>query len=254
MRVKKNKNMKNKILNAKTVFLLAATVLFCLLAAAGETTAQTNKRRTRRNTVPIVRPTPLPQSGVPLIVSRAEDYQNENQTVVTEAAPTQAGPETLDEKVEKYNSRVKDLNSRVKSLESSQKNEYDEKQKRLLLNLDILSRAEQRAESLRKQLFELVEKENSVRTRLEQIEYDARPEIVDRVAALSGSMRPEELRDQRRKSLESEKRNLETLLAQIQSSRAALEDSVQKADSLVEKVRSKFEKDIDNALAEDKQD
>lgn len=241
--------MKNKVLNAKAIFLLATAILVCFFAVS-ETAAQANKRRTRRATLPIVQPTPLPQSGVPLIVSRAEEYQSENQPAVTENVPTNT--ETLDEKVEKYNSRVKDLNTRVKSLESTQKNEYDEKQKRLLLNLDILSRAEQRAESLRKQLFDLVEKENSVRTRLEQIDFEARTEMVDRAAALSGSLRPEEIRDQRKKSLEVEKRNLESLLTQIQTSRTTLEENVQKADSLVEKVRSKLEKEIDDALAEDK--
>jgi len=245
--------MKIKILRAKTVFLLTIAALFCLFMTANETTAQTNKRRTKRNTLPVVQPTPLPQQTVPTIVSRAEDYQNENQTFVTEIPQTQAEAETLDQRVDKFNDSIKEIKSRVKSLESSQKNEYDEKQRRLLLNLDILSRAEQRAESLRKQLFELVEKENSLRTRLEQIEYDARPEIVDRAAALSGSLRPEEIRDQRRKSLEVEKRNLESLLSQIQTSRTALELNVQKADSLVEKVRFKLEKEIDDALAEDKE-
>ena len=245
--------MKIKILRAKTVFLLTIAALFCLFMTAIETTAQTNKRRTKRNTLPVVQPTPLPQQTVPTIVSRAEDYQNENQTFVTEIPQTQAEAETLDQRVDKFNDSIKEIKSRVKSLESSQKNEYDEKQRRLLLNLDILSRAEQRAESLRKQLFELVEKENSLRTRLEQIEYDARPEIVDRAAALSGSLRPEEIRDQRRKSLEVEKRNLESLLSQIQTSRTALELNVQKADSLVEKVRFKLEKEIDDALAEDKE-
>ena len=249
--VRKNKIMKIKILKAKTIFLLSAAALFCLFVTAIETTAQTNKRRTRRNTLPVVQPTPVPQSSVPLVVSRAEDYQNENQVVVTEVPPT--ATETLDERVDKFNNRVKDLNTRVKTLESSQKNEYDEKQKRLLLNLDILSRAEARAESLRKQLFEIIEKENSVRTRLEQIEYDSRPEIVDRSAALSGSLRPEEIRDQRKKSLDVEKRNLNSLLTQIQTNRTALEESVQKADLLVETVRSKFEKEIDKALAEDEE-
>ncbi len=250
---KKNKDMKIKILRAKTVFLLTIAALFCLFVTANETTAQTNKRRTKRNPIPVVQPTQQPQFGVPLIVSRAEDYPNQNQTIVTEVPQAQTEAENLEEKVDKFNNRVKDLNSRVKSLESSQKNEYDEKQKRLLLNLDILSRTEQRAESLRKQLFELVEKENSLRTRLEQIEYDARPEIVDRAAALSGSLRPEEIRDQRKKSLDVEKRNLVSLLSQIQTSRAALEENVQKADLLVEKVRFKLEKEIDDALAEDKE-
>lgn len=244
--------MKYKFSGAKTILLAAAAVLFCLFVSTVDATAQTSRRRTRRSALLIVAPTPLPQQSVPTVVSRAEDYQNENQTTVVESPST--APETIDEKVDKFSDGMKKLNSRVKSLESVQKNEYDEKQKRLLLNLDILSRAEQRAESLRKQLFEIVEKENSLRTRLEQIEFDARPEMVDRVAALSGSLRPEEMRDQRKKSLDIEKRNLDSLLAQIQTSRAALELNVQRADSLVEKVRFKLEKEIDDALAEEKEE
>lgn len=242
--------MKHKFSNAKTVFLAAAAILFCLFISTVDATAQTNRRRARRNTLPVVSPTPLPQQTVPTIVSRAEDYQNENQTIVDEVPAVEPGNSS--EKAGSFGDEMKALNSRVKSLESSKKNEYDEKQKRLLLNLDILSRAEQRAESLRKQLFEIIEKESSLRTQLEQTEFDARPEMVDRAAAMSGSLRPEEIRDRRKKSLDVEKRNLESLLSQIQTNRATLELSVQKADSLVEKVRFKLEKEIDDALAEDK--
>ncbi len=41
---------------------------------------------------------------------------------------------------------------------------------------------------------------------------------------------------------------------QIQISRVTREESVRRADLLVEKVRSKLEKEIDDALAEDKKD
>jgi len=183
----------------------------------------------------------------PVIISRAEDIPSENQPVVTEVA--QPLTETVDDKIDASDKRIKELTTRIKSLESTQKNEYDEKQKRLLLNLDILTRAEQRAESLRKQLYELTEKENSVKTRLEQVEYNLRPEMVERSATFSGSLRPEEIRDQRKKSLDAERKNSDALLTQIQNNRAVLELSVQKADLLVEKVRTKLEKEIDDALA-----
>ena len=141
----------------------------------------------------------------------------------------------------------------MKSLESTQKNEYDEKQKRLLLNLDILTRAEQRAESLRKQLYELTEKENSVRSQIERVEFNLRPDMIERSATFAGSLRPEEIRDQNKKSLETEKEKLNSLLLQIQTNRANLEENVQKADALVEKVRSRTEKDIDDALTDENQ-
>jgi len=132
------------------------------------------------------------------------------------------------------------------------KNGYDEKQKTLLLNLDILTRAEQRSESLRKQRFELIEKENTIQTRLDQIEYDVRPEMVERSVALTGSLRPEELRENRAKSLEAEKQKLTTLLTEVQNMRASLEVSVKNADDLVERLRTKLEKDIDSAISDDK--
>jgi hypothetical protein len=128
---------------------------------------------------------------------------------------------------------------------------YDEKQKRLMMNLDILTRAEQRTESLRKQLFEMIEKENTVKTRLDQIEYDARPEMIDRSAQLVGSLRPEEIRNNRRKSLDAERTNLQALLNEIQINRANLNTNLLRADAMVEKLRTKLEKEIDDALIEE---
>ena len=245
--------MKSAIYHLKpqTVFAFVA-VLFCLLIFTSATDAQTNRRRVSR---PTVSPTPTTTSQtVPEIVSRASDYPNTNQIIVPETPPVETSAETLDEKIDKFNTRLKEMNSRLKSLESTQKNEYDEKQKRLLLNLDILTRAEQRAESLRKQLYELVEKENSVKSQLERIDFNLRPEMIERSANFAGSLRPEEIRDQNKKSLETEKAKLEALLTQIQTNHANLEENVQKADALVEKVRSRTEKDIDDALTDEKPD
>lgn len=241
-----------KLKSTKLNFIAGFAVLFSLFVFVCETDAQNSKRKPRRTLTPIVSPTPVPQQTVPVIVSRAEDFQSENRLYVPDNQQTPINSGNASEKTEDVGDRISELNTRIKSLESTKENKYDEKQKRLLLNLDILSRSEQRAESLRKQLFELVEKENNVRTRLEQISFDARPEMVDRSAAFSGSLRPEEIREQRKKSLDAEKRNAETLLTQIQTSRAKLEETVQRADTLVEKVRYKLEREIEEALLDDK--
>jgi predicted nucleic acid-binding Zn-ribbon protein len=149
---------------------------------------------------------------------------------------------------------LEELGRRIKNLEagtstaSSRKPDPDEKQKRLLLNLDILTRAEQRSESLRKQVFDMMEKESNIRTRLDSLEYDLRPEMIERNASMVGTLRPEEIRDSRKKSLQSEKTNLQNLLTQIQTTRASLEISLARAEELVEKLRLKFEKEIDTAL------
>lgn len=237
--------------NFRVKFVFAAWILFCFFATATTADAQKKKRKTNQNTQPIV--SSVPVQTLPVIISRAEDIPSENQTVVVQVPAPQEPPiETVDDKIDASNKRIKELNTRIKTLESNQKNEYDEKQKRLLLNLDILSRAEQRAESLRKQLFEIIEKESTVNSRLDQLKYDSRAENIERSAAFAGSLRPEELRDQRKKSLEAERKNLEALLTQIQNNRAVLQLSVDKADLLVEKVRTRMEKDIDDALADEK--
>ncbi len=243
MKNESNKGILLKISSASIALLLGVFVM------AFSVEAQVPRRNNQPS--PKVTPTPIVDSTLPVIISRAQDIPSESRAV--EIPPQTVQSANLEEKLDKFSERMTEMNDRLKSLESTQKNEYDEKQKRLLLNLDILTKTEQRAESLRKQLYDLVEKENSVRTRLEQVNIDLQPAMIERSAALAGSLRPEEIREQRQKALEAEKNNLQTLLSQMQASRASLEENVNKADLLVEKVRAKTEREIDDALADDKE-
>ena len=151
--------------------------------------------------------------------------------------------------------KLKELQSRIKKLETVQttdkKSTYEEKQKLLLTNLDILTKAEQRSESIRKQRFELVEKENTMKSRIDQIDIDLRPEAIERSLSMTGSLRPEELREARRKTLESEKRNLQNLLNEVVATRTRLDGDLLRSDALVEKLRQKLEQDIEAALVDD---
>lgn len=246
--------MENKFL--KLSFFTA--ILFCLFVSIFDANAQTTRRKKKRaNQTPVVSPALPPNSTS--VVSRNDQYLDGNQIILGENPQTQTTGETVnppaetptEETSEQLKTRIKELSSRLKKLEAKQPNEYDEKQKRLLLNLDILTRAESRAESLRKQLFEMLEKENTIKSRLDQIEIDSRSETIDRTVAMIGSLHPEEIRDQRKKSLEAERSNMQSLLTQIQTNRQTLETNVEKADFLVEKIRLKLDKDIDDALATD---
>ncbi|MBK8304263.1 MAG: hypothetical protein IPK98_12965 [Chloracidobacterium sp.] len=99
--------------------------------------------------------TPKPMATPPIlsgaeIISRADDL-TEFETVKPTPLKTPSNTNT-------NAANIKELNERLKKLEGNQSSTYDEKQKRMLLNLDILTRAEQRSDSLRKQLFEMIEK------------------------------------------------------------------------------------------------
>lgn len=241
-------HFKNKYSNLSKIFLAVFVVSLCLIGSS-EANAQTTRKK--RSSIPQPVGTPVPTSTliIPEIVRRSDETDLTNSTFLNENNQAVEDTEDVDALKEKVNA----LNAKIRSLEAGNKTEADAKEKKLLLNLDILSRAEQRSESLRKQLFEVIEKENAVKARIDQIVYDMRPEMIDRNVAFAGSLRPEDVRDARRKSLESEKMNLESLLAQIQSNRSKLEQSVERADYLVEKIRLKFEKEIDDALVDEDQ-
>lgn len=241
--------------NSTVKLTSCAAALFLMLgffAFAEPADAQTRKKRTKRQTAKQT-PQPVPQSTMPVVISRADQYSDQNQQLITGNTETQTAVETetpAQMETETVEEKLARLNSRVRELEGSKQKAYEERQRRLLMNLDILTRAETRAESLRKQLFELIEKENSIRTKLETLEYDLRPEVIERQVAFAGSLRPEELRDARKRNLEAEKRNLTTLLIDLQATRSSLEQNVQRADQMVEKLRNVLEKDIDDALNE----
>ena len=116
-------------------------------------------------------------------------------------------------------------------------------------NLDILTRAEQRAESMRRQLLEMTEKETAYRTRLMQLDEELRPESIDRSLSGVGTTRTTELRDLRRRQVDNERRGVESLLGQATVNRVRLEDEVKQADVLVARIRRRLlpiiEREID---------
>ncbi len=154
----------------------------------------------------------------------------------------------LRKSLQTLNSRLREISEKVSASGTNQGGSADEKQNRIAFNLDILTRAEQRAEILRKQLLELIEKETSLRSRLVQIEEDMRPENIERTMTLLGSTRTVEIRDARRRVLENERKGFESLLNQTAQIRIRLEDDVRQADSMVFKIRQRIFPLIDKEI------
>ncbi len=220
---------------------LAACVVFIgVVGFVGSADGQTSKKK-KTATAPVVI---APVATEPVVISRADD-EPQTQTIPE--------PTPVPEVSASSGAGVADLENRIRTLETLNAKDADAKQKRLLLNLDILTRAEQRSETLRKQIFDLLEKESDIRSKMDRVDYELRPESIDRNIAFAGSLRPEELRATRRKSLESEKANLQTLVNEIIRTRGNLEATLVRSDALVEKLRTKLEKEIDIALEDDQQ-
>ncbi|HEY0173013.1 MAG TPA: hypothetical protein VGB98_18510 [Pyrinomonadaceae bacterium] len=160
----------------------------------------------------------------------------------------------LRKSLQTLNTRLRDISEKMFGPDAPTKpgEGADDRQKRIAQNLDLLSRTEQRAETLRKQLIELTEKETAFRTRMMQIDEDMRPDSIDRSVMMVGSLgstRTSEMRDTRRRVLDNERRGVESLLNQTSQSRARLEEDVRQADALVARLRMRLlpliEKEID---------
>lgn len=223
----------------KDIGILAAmTALgFVCLAGIDDASAQT-RTPTRPAGRATPTPTPRPLSGEAIIISRAEDLAAADR------------PDDEDEQETRSSDTVEELRLRIAALEAERSKDTDAIQRRLMMNLDILSKSEQRSDLLRKQLFEMIEKENSVVSKLDSLQIDIRPEMIERSVAVAGSLRPEELRESRRRQLESEINNLQSLLTEIRRNRSSLELNLQKADDLTERLRNRVEREIEKALDE----
>jgi hypothetical protein len=154
----------------------------------------------------------------------------------------------LRKSVQTLNQRLREISDKVVAPGSSQSGPSSGPTNRLSLNLEILTKAEQRAEALRKELLERIEREASLRSRLAQNDEDIRPENIERALNPIGTTRTVEMRDTRRRVLENERRGFDALLMQISQSRARLEEDVKQADALVTRLRQRILPLIDREI------
>jgi hypothetical protein len=92
--------------------------------------------------------------------------------------------------------------------------------------------AAQNAENLRAQLRDAQMKEAELQYRLNQLDFELKPENIERYFAGVGSVHPEELREQRRRQLQLEKDAITRQLQSLGESKTRLESAITRADSL----------------------
>jgi DNA repair exonuclease SbcCD ATPase subunit len=213
-----------------------------------ESDAQTRrKKRTRRSTKPAVaRPvitnptiTPAqdktPATGDVKIISTADaniDPAEPAPAKKPRITTTQASPEDMQQTITDLSKQVNRLADKLGEMQEDD---------RYQLELERLTRAEQRAEQLRMQLIDVQSKIADMESKLEEIEYAIKPENIERATQVYGSTRPEEARETRRRQLESERARLKAQLRILSTSQARLEVSVANADSEVDLLRAKLQ-------------
>ncbi|MFN0141165.1 MAG: hypothetical protein ACKVQW_13885 [Pyrinomonadaceae bacterium] len=127
---------------------------------------------------------------------------------------------------------------------------FNEKQQKLILGMELLQRAEARLAVLQKSQIELTEKLNETRAKLAQNEIDLRPRNIDRSFAMEGTTELQELRENKRERLQTERTNLTTLAQQIQLNLAEATEAVRDAQGLVNRLRRLYLPQIEREIYE----
>jgi len=240
--------MQNQFIR-KAALLVAVLVAisFCLIDADAQTR---RKRRTRRVARPVITNpviTPAeeqkPTERGDKIISTADetpDPQADETTETPETKPkkakTAAKPaadgEDIQQTINSLSNQVDRLNDKL-----GQMQETDQ----ALMDMERLSRAEQRAEALRSQQVEVESKLADLQSRLEDTEYNLKPENIEREMATFGSTRPEVARDARRRKLESDRARILAQIKILENSRVRLESAVATADAECDLLRRRLE-------------
>jgi len=105
---------------------------------------------------------------------------------------------------------------------------------------DHLVQEEQRVENLQAQLVAVREKEAGLQSRFEELGEQLRPENIDQLQ-ISGSLRPEQVREATRRRLTSEQNRLRAQLDLLQQSRTRLQSSLSVTELLVQSLRMKMQ-------------
>lgn len=235
-------------------FFRQIALLIVVLVAVGvcfiNAGAQRRKRHTRRaaNAAATPTPTPIPDDPAdpsdPKIISTADQTGSGTQTGRS-SRPRPASTPPPESDSEALRRTITDLSGQLNKL--NDKLNQVEEQQRSLVDLERLSRAEQRAETFRVQLRDVQQKESDIQGQLDQIEYALQPENIERAVGMMGTTHPEEVRDQRRRQLEAQRTKLKAQYDQLEQSRVRLEAAIATADQEVTALRARI--DAGNAEA-----
>jgi chromosome segregation ATPase len=209
--------------------------------------AQKRKRRSRKARPAAALPTPSPDPDAgsstsdPRIISTAD--QSANATPSAAAARRRAASKSVtappESEQDALRRTITDLSGQLNKL--TDKLNKMEEQQRSLVDIERLSRAEQRAETFRTQLRDVQAKETDLQSQMDQLEFAMTPENIERTVSTYGTTRPEVAREQRQRQLEAQKAKLRAQMDQLEQSRLRLEPAIATADAEVDKLRRQME-------------
>jgi DNA repair exonuclease SbcCD ATPase subunit len=213
-------------------------VLIGVSVCSIETDAQRRrKRRVRRAprpvvTNPAIAPSGSEQDGSERIISTADENPADTNENGTQPKKKKVGDANMQQTIDALSNQVNRLNDKLSQMQENE---------RSLIDMERLTRAEQRAESIRAQMLDTESKLADLQARMDQVDYSLKPENIDRSIAGYGTVHPEEARDSRRRQLENEKARLQAQITLLENSRTRLQASLSTAEAEVDLLRRRMD-------------
>jgi chromosome segregation ATPase len=219
---------------------LVITVLALFLVAGFllvDSSAQKRRRRRRTLSAPRIENPAIYQPSPGDNTNTTGDPNNANsQTNSTDVQParpaSEQDPEAMKKTIRTLSTQVDKLSDKLTQMEESQ---------RSLVDLERLSRAEQRSTQLRAELRDVQAKESDLEAKAEQLTYDLKPENIEKSTSGYGTTHPEELREQRKRQLESELQRVRKQLDSLAVSHTRLDEAIATSDAEIDRLRKKLD-------------
>jgi chromosome segregation ATPase len=152
-------------------------------------------------------------------------------TAVGSASQNCPDVEPLRKQVAQLNGELTRVKRRVAELEKD----------RLVTTLqEQLEKEEQRGEALQQHLFDISEKEGPLATRMDQINQQLSPEVIERTMAGVGSVHPEQAREEVRKRLTNEKARIQSQLDLLKQDQRRTQASLATNDLAIQRLKQKL--------------
>jgi septal ring factor EnvC (AmiA/AmiB activator) len=110
-----------------------------------------------------------------------------------------------------------------------------------MVDLERLSRAEQRSAQLRSEQRDVQAKIGDMEVRLEDVTFALKPENIERSTQVYGNTRPEEVRAQRKRQLENERDRLQKQLEQLHASDQRLTEAIATSDAEIDRLQRRLD-------------
>ncbi len=138
----------------------------------------------------------------------------------------------------------------IKVFSTNQGLQLNDRAQKLLLALEVLNRVEVSLANMQKLKLDLLERQSRFRLQLATVTDDLHPQSIDRYVALRGTTDAEGLREIRRSALEKERRELTTVLGQIERELSATEYDIRRTEAQVRNLRNQIFGEVEKQLAD----